>query len=232
MTPILELREVRAGYGGSLVVDGVSLTVEEGECVALLGRNGAGKTTTINAVLGLARLRAGSVSVDGDELTGHRGYEPARRGVSVVPQGRRILPNLTVQENLLLGAAPQRRGPWDLQAVYALFPMLGERPSAAGTALSGGQMQMLAIGRALMGNPRVILLDEPTEGLAPVVIDQVAEVLASLRKAGTSLLIVEQHLGLVQRLADRCLVMAKGRIVHEGPVDSLGTEELRSIMAV
>ena len=232
MTPVLELRDVRAGYGESLVLDGVSLTVEEGECVALLGRNGVGKTTTINAVLGLSTMRSGAVMIDGEPLTGRRGYQPARRGVSVVPQGRRILPNLTVQENLLLGAAPQRSGQWNLRKVYGLFPALEERAASSGTALSGGQMQMLAIGRALMNNPRVILLDEPTEGLAPVVIDQVVEVLTSLRRAGTSLFIVEQHLGLVQRLADRCLAMTKGRIVHQGAIESLGSDELRSFIAV
>lgn len=231
MTPVLEFRGVQALYGNALVLDGVDLCVHEGECLALLGRNGVGKTTTLNTVFALARVGAGEVLVDGVALTGRR-YEAAQRGVAVVPQGRRVLPNLTVAENLLLAAAPGRPGRWNLPAVYDLFPVLAERARSPGIALSGGEQQMLAIGRALMSNPRIILLDEPSEGLAPMLVRQLGDVLVNLRSERTAMLVVEQRLELVRRLADRYLVMTKGRIVADGDARGLRFDDLRRLIAV
>lgn len=231
MTPVLEFRSVRSFYGNALVLDGVDLCVHEGECLALLGRNGVGKTTTLNTVFAVARVGGGEVLVDGVALAGRR-YEAAQRGVALVPQGRRILPNLTVAENLLLAAAPGRPGRWDLSAVYELFPVLAKRARAPGLSLSGGEQQMLAIGRALMSNPRVILLDEPSEGLAPMLVQQLGDVLVDIRAEGTAMLIVEQRLELVRRLADRYLVMTKGRIVADGDARGLRSADIRRLIAV
>lgn len=216
MTTLLELRTVHAFYGAAHILHGVSLRIAAGERVALIGRNGVGKTTVVNTVLGLAQLREGEVHVGGRRVRRPRPYVVARNGVVVVPQGRRIIANLSVQENLMLGAAPGRKGPWDLAAVYRLFPILQERAHTRGTALSGGQQQMLAVGRALMANPALILLDEPTEGLAPVIVDQLADIFNQVADAGTALLLIEQNLSLVTRVARRYLAMTKGSIVAQG----------------
>lgn len=232
MTRVLEFEAVRAYYGGALILDGVHLDVAEGECVALLGPNGVGKTTSLNAIFGIAKVRGGTIRVDGTDVTRRRAHEAARLGAALVPQGRWIVSSLTVEENLILGQASERTGPWDLSAVYAMFPVLQERAGARGDALSGGQQQMLAIGRALMSNPRVLLLDEPSEGLAPVVIDQLRESLTRLRSQGTSMLLIEQRLDLVLRLADRFAVMAKGRIVSEGRTGDTSIEGLKQAVAV
>ena len=188
--------------------------------MALIGRNGVGKTTVVNTILGLAQLRGGTVRIGGEAIARPRPYIAAQRGVVVVPQGRRIVANLTVEENLLLGGATGRKGPWTVPEIYKLFPILQERAHTPGTALSGGQQQMLAVGRALMSNPSLILLDEPTEGLAPVIVDQLADIFNLVADQGTALLLIEQNLSLVARVAHRYLAMAKGAVVADGPVDA------------
>jgi len=196
----------------------MSLNVRAGEQVALIGRNGVGKTTVVNTILGLAQMKGGHIRMGGKEITQPRPYVAAQHGMAVVPQGRRIVANLTVEENLLLGAATGRKGPWNVSEIYKLFPILQERAHTPGTALSGGQQQMLAVGRALMANPDLILLDEPTEGLAPVIVDQLAGTFQRVADQGTSVLLIEQNLSLVVRVAHRYLAMAKGNVVAQGPV--------------
>ncbi len=218
MNTLLELQDVNAFYGAAHILHGLSLRVDAGERVALIGRNGVGKTTVVNTILGLASLREGHVHFGGQDHTRLRAYMAAQHGIVVVPQGRRIVANLTVEENLQLGAAVGRKGPWNVPAVYQLFPILQERAHTPGTALSGGQQQMLAVGRALMANPGLILLDEPTEGLAPVIVDQLAQIFNQVARQGTALLLIEQNMSLVVRVASRYLAMAKGSVVAQGPV--------------
>jgi len=218
MSELLTLTDVHAGYGAAHVLHGLSLRVNPGERVALIGRNGVGKTTVVNTILGLAQLKSGQIQVGRALLSRPRTYQAAQQGVVVVPQGRRIVANLSVEENLLLGATLRRKGPWNVSAIYKLFPILEERARTPGTALSGGQQQMLAVGRALMANPSLILLDEPTEGLAPVIVDQLADIFNLVAAQGTALLLIEQNMSLVVRVAQRYLAMAKGSVVAEGRV--------------
>ena len=234
MTALLQLDKVNAFYGSAHILHGLSLTVNAGERVALIGRNGVGKTTVVNTVLGLAALRGGEVRLSGKALPRPRPYLAAQHGVVVVPQGRRIVANLTVQENLLLGAAVGRKGPWTVPAIYKLFPILEERAHTPGTALSGGQQQMLAVGRALMANPALILLDEPTEGLAPVIVDQLAQIFSKVADQGTALLLIEQNMSLVTRVAERYCAMAKGSVVAQGPVQrsAAGLKDLEAHVMV
>ena len=209
----LAVTHLTAGYGGSVAVRDVSLRVAPGEAVALLGRNGAGKSTTLMAIAGALRASPGSVDIDGRAVAGMPSYRVARRGLSLVPQGRRIFTTLSVRENLTLAS---RTG--NLDEIYSLFPVLGERSAAAGSALSGGEQQMLAIGRALMTRPRLLLLDEPSEGLAPQVVRVLGDLIARLRREmGLSILIAEQNLALAFEVADRIYVMERGEIVHEAP---------------
>lgn len=228
MTPLLELDGVHACYGAAHILHGMNLRVDAGERVALIGRNGVGKTTVVNTVLGLARLTGGQVRMAGQAIQKPRAYMAAQHGIAVVPQGRRIVANLTVEENLLLGAAAGRKGPWNVREIYKLFPILKERAHTPGTALSGGQQQMLAVGRALMVNPALILLDEPTEGLAPVIVDQLAEVFGQVADQGTALLMIEQNMNLVVRVSQRYLAMAKGAVVGVGTV-SESAEGLKTL---
>ena len=207
----LMVEHLSAGYGASAVVRDVSLRIAPGEAVALLGRNGAGKTTTLMAIAGALRPASGTVAIDGRPVAGLPSFRIARSGLSLVPQGRRIFATLSVRENLTLGS---RGG--NLHDVHALFPVLAKRAGVAGTALSGGEQQMLAIGRALVTGPRVLLLDEPSEGLAPKVIREIGELVARLRRdSGLSVLIAEQNLALAFAVADRIYVMERGEIVHE-----------------
>jgi branched-chain amino acid transport system ATP-binding protein len=229
---LLEFRGVDANYGHAKVLHGVSIDISAAERVAILGRNGAGKTTLVNSFLGIAEVRAGSILLGGREARGIAHFDAARAGIAVVPQGRRILPNLTVEENLLLGAAVGRAGRWDLAAIYGLFPVLQERRDRSGIALSGGQQQMLAIGRALMANPALLVLDEPSEGLAPVIVDELAEVFARLGREGTGILLIEQNFSLVRRVADRYYVLSKGTIVDQGNLQGLSLETLTRHVAV
>jgi len=218
MSALLHLKNVHAYYGAAHILHGLDLHVNPGERVALIGRNGVGKTTVVNTILGLASLQEGHVAFGGKEHTKLRAYMAAQHGIAVVPQGRRIVANLTVEENLILGAAVGRKGPWTVSEIYKIFPILQERAHTPGTALSGGQQQMLAVGRALMANPALILLDEPTEGLAPVIVDQLAVIFNQVADQGTALLLIEQNMSLVVRVARRYLAMAKGAIVAQGEV--------------
>lgn len=211
----LEVRGLHAYYGESHVLQGVDLDVHDGEAVSLVGRNGAGKSTTIGAITGLLRPRGGTVRVGGSDLAGRPAYRIARAGVALVPQGRRIFAELSVRENLVLAAHPAAGG-WTERRVLELFPALGRRLENRGDELSGGEQQMLAIGRALMRNPSLLLLDEPSEGLAPKLVADVGEALRSLRSTGLAMLLVEQNLALATRVGERIYVMNKGTIVFEG----------------
>ena len=220
MNPLLKIENINAFYGAAHILHGMSLQVNAGERVALIGRNGVGKTTVVNTILGLASLRSGNIRLGAYAMTRPRTYMAAQHGIAVVPQGRRIVANLTVEENLHLGAAVGRKGPWSVPEIYKLFPILQERAHTPGTALSGGQQQMLAVGRALMANPSLILLDEPTEGLAPVIVDQLADIFNKVADQGTALLLIEQNMSLVVRVARRYCAMAKGSVVAEGVVEN------------
>jgi branched-chain amino acid transport system ATP-binding protein len=204
-------------------LQGVSLGVTQGQVVALLGRNGAGKTTTIKAIIGEVRPRRGSVAVLGQDVAGAAPDRIARLGVGLVPQGRGIFPNLTVRENLLLAARPGRE--WTEDSIYDLFPGLRERLGHRGHQLSGGEQQMLAIGRALLTNPRVLLLDEPSEGLAPLLVREIGRVIRHLKEAGLAILLVEQNLPMALGVADLVYVLNKGQIVYEAAPEQLQREE-------
>jgi branched-chain amino acid transport system ATP-binding protein len=232
MTALLEFEGVESGYDAARVLHGVSFSIRAGDAVALIGRNGVGKTTVVNTFLGIARLFTGRILFQGRNCRAPRHYTAARAGIAVVVQGRGILPNLSVRENLQLGGAPHRKGPWTMKHVLELFPVLRQRADGRGTALSGGEQQMLAIGRALMSNPDLLVLDEPSEGLAPVIVDQVAEVLRRLHEEGTALLLIEQHLSLIERVARSCHVLSKGRIVDGGPLDENAFRALRKHIAI
>ena len=212
---MLEIADLDAGYGETRVLHGLSLSVPRGQVTALLGRNGAGKTTTLRAVMGLVRVASGSVLLDGRPLTGTPPHRVARLGVAYVPETRDIFPSLTVAENLSL-AARRFPGPWTIERVLDLFPRLAERLNNGGAELSGGEQQMLAIARALLMNPRLLLLDEPTEGLAPIIIRQIHDTLAELRGSGPTLVLVEQNFGFATSLADRVAVLGRGQLVWQG----------------
>lgn len=218
MTALLNLQGVQSYYGSAHILHSLSLHVNAGERVGLIGRNGVGKTTVVNTILGLAQMKGGHIHFGSKQIDKPRPYLAAQHGIVVVPQGRRIIANLTVEENLRLGAATGRKGPWNVEEIYKLFPILKERAHTSGTALSGGQQQMVAVGRALMANPDLILLDEPTEGLAPVIVDQLADIFNKVADQGTALLLIEQNMSLVARVAHRYLAMAKGSVVAEGQV--------------
>ena len=212
---LLEVEGVVSGYRDGTVLHGVDLELEEGGAMGILGRNGVGKSTLMLTLMGLVRPRAGSIRFDGNELAGRRTDAIAREGLSLCPQGRRVFAGLTVGEHLDLAAARSRtHGPWDLERVRALFPRLAERAGTAGDQLSGGEQQMLAIGRALLLNPRVLLLDEPTEGLAPAVVRQIEEVVKEVRTSGVSVLLVEQNLHVAFSTTDELRIMDKGVFVH------------------
>lgn len=215
---MLTLEGVIAGYGESQVLNGISFGVGGAQVVTLLGRNGMGKTTTVRAIMGLIRASAGHIRFDGAEILGAPPYRIAQRGIGLVPEGRQIFPTLSVEENLIATAANRAGGAprWDLPAIYALFPRLAERRSQSGAKLSGGEQQMLAIGRALMTNPRLLILDEATEGLAPLIRAEIWQVLAKLRAEGQAILLIDKNLAAVMRLADWHVVIEKGRVVWQG----------------
>jgi branched-chain amino acid transport system ATP-binding protein len=220
----LETEDVHTYCGESHILHGVSLRVGAGEAVAILGRNGAGKTTLIRTIAGFTPPRAGRVLLDREAVQGAPAHAIARRGVGLVPQGRRIFAPLSVGENLALGARPVANG-WTLERVYATFPRLRERAGQGGGTLSGGEQQMLALARALMTNPRILLLDEPSEGLAPIVVAEIGRVLVRLKGEGLSILLVEQNVPLALRVADRVYVMNKGQIVYHGSPAELAADE-------
>ena len=222
---MLEVDGLHTYYGESHVLHGVSLRVAPGEAVALLGRNGAGKTTTIRSIVGFTPPRAGRVVFEGQAIQRWPAYRIARRGLALVPQGRRVFAPLSVRENLLLGA---RAEGWTLERVFELFPRLRERQAQLGGTLSGGEQQMLAIARALLTNGRLLLLDEPSEGLAPLIVREIGTILTTLKAERLSLLLVEQNYHLALRVADRVYVMNKGQIVYQGtPAGLEGDEEVK-----
>ena len=227
MTDLLTVRGLSAGYDGTTVLDGVDFTVPAGGVVALLGRNGVGKTTFVHTIMGMIKPYAGSILIGDRELAGAPAHVVARNGVAIVPQGRRVFAPLTVEENLRI-AAGRKPGPWTPERIYDLMPRLAERRTNRGDQLSGGEQQMLAIGRALLRDPRLLLLDEPSDGLAPAIIDQVAELLEGLRGEGIAAVLVEQDLPLAFRLADDVAVMQKGRIVHRGPLTDFRADRDRA----
>jgi branched-chain amino acid transport system ATP-binding protein len=222
----LELESVQAGYGLSRVLHGVSLVARAGEVVSLLGRNGAGKSTTLKPIVSLVEVSGGSVRFDGHEITGLATHEISRRGVGYVPEDRRIFGDLTVEENLIVGL--KGRGDWGTARVYRFFPKLQELAGRRAGSLSGGEQQMLTVARTLMGNPRVLLLDEPSEGLAPVIVRALGEQIAALKREGLTILLSEQNLKFAARLADRAYIIEKGEIRFGGPMAELmGDEALR-----
>ena len=210
---MLRVEGLRAGYGESMVLHGIDLTVGAGEVVTLLGRNGIGKTTTISTIFGLLPARAGRVTIAGQDLTRAAPHARSRAGLGLVPEGRQIFPSLNVRENLIATARP---GTWTLDRVLTLFPRLGERAHHMGNQLSGGEQQMLAIGRALMTNPRLVVLDEATEGLAPLIREEIWACLTALKAEGEAILIVDKNVDALARLADRHVVIEKGRVVWTG----------------
>jgi branched-chain amino acid transport system ATP-binding protein len=219
----LELEGVETSYGSSQVLFGVSLSVQPGECVTLIGRNGMGKTTTVKSIMGLLAPHAGSVRMDGLSLVGQASWRAARAGLGLVPEGRQVFPNLSVRENLVAtaGNRHQRAQPWTLDTVYAMFPRLKERERNLGANLSGGEQQMLAIGRALMTNPLLLILDEATEGLAPLIRNEIWASLTRLRNTGLSMIVIDKHIGPLLNLADRHYILEKGRVVWQGKSDAL-----------
>ncbi len=220
---MLEIRNLHSYYGNAHVVQGVSLDVGTGEVVALLGRNGMGKTTLIRSIMGLSppRLRDGSVSWRGENLTGLAPHEIAARRIAIVPQGRRLFPSLTVIEHLTMLRSARANSAWPLDRIFGLFPRLAERRQHRGSQLSGGERQMLAIARALVIDPELILMDEPSEGLAPVVVQQLENALLTLKREHLSILLVEQNLYSALAVADRVYILETGRIVHQGATRDL-----------
>jgi branched-chain amino acid transport system ATP-binding protein len=220
---LLELRDVETSYGLSRVLFGVSLTVGRGEMVSLLGRNGMGKTTTVRSIMGLTPAAAGSIRFGGAEIRLLPAYRIAKRGVGLVPEGRQVFPNLSARENLVATAANQGGAaePWTLEKVMALFPRLAERARSMANLLSGGEQQMLAIGRALMTNPRLLILDEATEGLAPRVRDDIWRSLERLRAGGQSILVIDKNVKALTRIADRHYIIERGRVVWVGSSQQL-----------
>jgi branched-chain amino acid transport system ATP-binding protein len=225
--PVLAVADVHTYYGDSHVLHGVSLAVAPGEVVAMLGRNGMGKTTLIRSIVGFTPPRSGRVSFRGRDITDWPAFRRVEQGMALVPQGRRIFVSLSVRENLDVARGGQGR--WDRESVYALFPRLRERAGNRANKLSGGEQQMLAIGRSLMSNPQLLLMDEPTEGLAPLLVAQVAQAIRELKRAGLSILLVEQNLPMAAAVADRVHVLNRGAIVYSGtPAALLADEDVKS----
>ena len=253
-TALLQVEALHAGYGTSRVLHGISFHVAQGEFVTLLGRNGMGKSTTIKCLMGLLHASSGSIHVDGRDTTRAASHQIARAGLGLVPEGRQIFPNLSVEENLLATARPPRSKeagivqsgsnrintslndsePWTLQRVYDLFPRLQERRSNPGTRLSGGEQQMLAIGRALMTNPRLLILDEATEGLAPLVRRDIWQALQQLKNSGLAILCIDKNLGAMLPLADRHYIVEKGKVAWQGASEDylMQREELKRYLGI
>jgi branched-chain amino acid transport system ATP-binding protein len=225
----LSLNNVHAYYGDSHILHGVSFSLRAGSVLALLGRNGAGKTTCISTIIGFLRLRDGDISLFGESIQGLSPEHISRLGIGLVPQGRRIFPSLTVRENLVVAQqrAHATERPWDVDRIYGMFPRLRDRHAQFAGTLSGGEQQMLAIGRALMGNPRVLLLDEPSEGLAPLIVAEVGRTIRRLKEEGQSILLVEQNRQLALDVADQAVILNTGRCVFAGDIGGiLNNEEL------
>jgi branched-chain amino acid transport system ATP-binding protein len=226
---MLEVEDIHTNYGESYILQGVSLRVGQGEVVAVLGRNGVGKTTLIRSIVGFTPPRGGRILLKGEDITRLPAHEIARRGVGLVPQGRRIFASLAVGEHLQIGERAGNGSGWSFDRVLGLFPRLRERLENRGNKLSGGEQQMLACGRALVGNPDILLMDEPSEGLAPILVRELGRILAGLKAGGASILLVEQNLAFALRIADRVYLMSKGKIVHESrPDELLRNEEIKA----
>jgi branched-chain amino acid transport system ATP-binding protein len=221
----LEVRDLHTYYDKSHILDGVSLVVEEGELVTLLGRNGAGKSTTLRSIMGLTHARSGTVTLFGQDTTQWPAYRIAGLGVGFVPEGRRIFANLTVEENLKVPV--DKPGPWTIARIYEVFPRLAQRKLNKGRQLSGGEQEMLAIARSLLLNPKLLLLDEPSQGLAPLIVQDVFRIITATRKEGTSILLIEQNVRAAVEVADRAYVLDDGRIVYEGAAAEFGKDEER-----
>jgi len=225
-TALLDVRDIHAFYGTSQALFGMSFTVQTGQFVTLLGRNGMGKSSSVKAIMGLLAPSGGSIYLNGQNVTGQPSYKVARAGVGLVPEGRQIFPNLSVRENLLATAHNRQAlsSPWTLQGIFELFPRLAERAGNLGSNLSGGEQQMLAIGRALMTNPRLLILDEATEGLAPLIRAEIWQCLANLKSLGLSIICIDKNLGSLLTLADQHYIVEKGRVVWSGSSAELNTQ--------
>ena len=230
--PLLEVTDLAAWYGAAQILFGVDLQVQRGEVVALMGRNGAGKSTTLKAVMGMLEKRRGRLAFMGTDISNRASHEIAARGLGYVPEDRRIFSDLTVMENLEVGRQPPRRWPdgtaapvWTNERLFRLFPNLGEMPTRAGGSMSGGEQQMLTVARTLMGNPFLVLLDEPSEGVAPLIVEQLAQTIVELKAQGVSILLSEQNMHFAELVADRAYVLEKGQIRFSGTMQALSSSE-------
>jgi len=224
---LLEVKDLNTYYGASHVLQGISLTLDQGEIVALLGRNGMGKSTALKSIMGLVEPRSGKVIFKGKDIAGYLPYKVARAGIGYVPEERRIFPNLSVLDNLSMGVKAGKAGKgngWSLDRIFEHFPLLKERSNSKGAHLSGGEQQMLAIGRTLMGNPELLMVDEPTEGLSPLLVKEVRDMVAEINKVGVSILLVEHNLKVAMSLANRIYLMGKAHIGFAGDVQELETK--------
>jgi len=222
---ILDVQDIHTYYGDAYVLQGLSLKLEQGQILGLLGRNGVGKTTLVNSICGFVPPRRGKIVFKGDDITAEPSFETVRSGMGLVPQGRRVFPTLSVEENLLVAERHGERHGWNLERVYKMFPRLLERRTQRARTLSGGEQQMLAIGRGLMTNPDCLIMDEPSEGLAPIIIQGVWEAIAQLKKEGMSILLVEQNASLALKLVDYVHVMSKGQVVYSALPGELWANE-------
>ena len=233
---MLEVVNLDAWYGQAQILYGVSLSVGAGECVALVGRNGAGKSTTMKAIMGLMAKKRGRVAFRGRDISALPPYRIGRLGLGWVPEDRRIFTDLTVRENLAVARQPKRDGApeWTPERLYALFPNLGQMPDRPGGRMSGGEQQMLTVARTLMGNPYLVLLDEPSEGVAPIIVEEMARMIASLKQAGVAVLLSEQNLHFARLVSDRAVVLEKGEVRFEGAMEALMNDEtlLRTHLSV
>jgi branched-chain amino acid transport system ATP-binding protein len=226
---ILEVQDIHTYYGDAYVLQGLSLKLEQGQILGLLGRNGVGKTTLVNSIVGFNPPRRGQIVFKGKQITDKASFETVRTGMGLVPQGRRVFPTLSVEENLLVALRNPGRHGWGLERVYTLFPRLRERRNQRAKTLSGGEQQMLAIGRALMTNPDCLIMDEPSEGLAPIIIQGLWEAIGTLKKEGLSILLVEQNANLALKLVDYVHVMSKGQVVYSSKPEELkANDEIKS----
>ena len=224
---MLKVSGLETFYGASQALFGMDFEIEEGEVVTLLGRNGMGKTTTINSLMGIVKPSAGSIQFSGHELAGEKSFKIAKLGLGLVPEGRQIFPNLSARENLIATASNHlgMSNPWTMERIYDLFPELATRASSMGNLLSGGEQQMLAVGRALMTNPKLLILDEATEGLAPLIRDKIWSALGEIRESGVSILLIDKNINDLMKLADKHFIVEKGRVVWSGSSDELKTQE-------
>jgi branched-chain amino acid transport system ATP-binding protein len=221
----LSVQDIHTYYGDSYVLQGLSIKVEKGEALGILGRNGMGKTTLINSIMGFVPPRRGKISFDGKDITDKTSYDISALGIGLCPQGRRVFPTLTVRENLIVAEQTHSGNRWNTEIVYELFPRLGERADQRAGSLSGGEQQMLAVGRALMTNPECLILDEPSEGLAPLIIQDIGDAIRSLKDEGLSIILVEQNTPFAIRTVDRVSIITRGQVVHDSSPQELWENE-------